>query len=511
MSTAPQAGPVETCSLHAEFRHLRSYWVCFLSMGILLVLCGTVAMAFPVLTSFAAVVVLGTCLMIAGLATIITALWAGRWSGLLPQLLIGILYVMVGFLISDRPGVSALMLTSFVAAFFIVAGVFRIAAALALRFTHWGWALLNGAVTLLCGVVIYRHYPESACGSSDCWSAWKCSSTAGVGSCWPWPSAVFRLQPFDKTGKLKMTASISVGRCAAALRSLAAMAWLAGGAGPIAAAEPAAATSPAEAAIRTSAAAFEKAFNARAAADVAALWTLHGTLVDDRGEKYQGREAIQKQYAEFFKDFSQAFPDAKIKVTIKSIEFPAPTMAVEEGLSSIVTSRAAPPVVGAYTATHVLDGGQWLIATVRETAVPPPSNVARLQQELGWLIGRWQAKHDDRSLQTTAAWVGQKSFIRREYSVCQGEKVVSSGVQVIGWGPPGRPPSLLVVRRHGRIWLGPVVGHGGRLGHRERRHASRRHPHVLSRIRDSCARRRSHLRLALGRADGRPEPPARHR
>lgn len=232
-----------------------------------------------------------------------------------------------------------------------------------------------------------------------------------------------------------MTASISVGRCAAAAWSLAAVAWLAGGAGPIAAAEPVASTSPAEAAIRASAAAFEKAFNARAAADVAALWTLHGTLVDDRGEKYRGREAIRKQYDDFFKDFFQAFPDAKIKVAIKSIEFPAPTMAVEEGVSSIVTSRAAPPIVGAYTATHVLDGGQWLIAAVRETAVPPASNVARLQQELGWLIGRWQAKHDERSLQTTAAWVGQKSFIRREYTVCQGEKVVSSGVQVIGWDP----------------------------------------------------------------------------
>jgi uncharacterized membrane protein HdeD (DUF308 family) len=158
-STAP-----ETVRLHDEFHHLRSYWLCFLAMGILLVVCATAAVIFPaltIITSFAAVVILGICLMVAGLATIITALWAGKWSGMFLQLLIGILYVMVGFLVTDRPGPSAVVLTSFVAAFFIVAGVFRIAAALAMRFTHWGWALLNGVVTLLCGVIIYRHFPES--------------------------------------------------------------------------------------------------------------------------------------------------------------------------------------------------------------------------------------------------------------------------------------------------------------------------------------------------------------
>jgi len=163
MSTASPTNPSPaTVQLHDEFRHLRSFWLCFLSLGILLVLCGTVALVFPVFISVAAVVVLGVCLMVAGVATLITALWAGKWSGLLPQLLIGILYVTLGFLITDRPGLSMVMLTSFVAAFFIVAGVFRIVAALTMRFTHWGWALLNGVVTFLCGVVIYRHFPESA-------------------------------------------------------------------------------------------------------------------------------------------------------------------------------------------------------------------------------------------------------------------------------------------------------------------------------------------------------------
>ena len=73
MSTAPHAEPSleiaapphaspETVRLHDEFRHLKSYWLCFLSMGILLVTCATAAVLFPaltIITSFAAIVILG--------------------------------------------------------------------------------------------------------------------------------------------------------------------------------------------------------------------------------------------------------------------------------------------------------------------------------------------------------------------------------------------------------------------------------------------------------------------
>ena len=151
--------------LRAEFRHLRTAWWWLLLFGILLVICGTAALVVPavtVLTSFVVVVVLGVALMVAGLATIITSFWMGKWSGTLLQLLIGILYLVVGFAITDTPGKSVVAMTALLAAFFIIAGLFRIAAALVVRFPHWGWALLNGVVTLLLGVVIYRHFPQSA-------------------------------------------------------------------------------------------------------------------------------------------------------------------------------------------------------------------------------------------------------------------------------------------------------------------------------------------------------------
>ncbi len=147
--------------LEQEFRHLRSDWWWLFLYGILLVVCGMAAIVFPAVTTVAAMVVLAIVLMIAGVATIIHAFWAGKWSGMLGQLFVGILYVVVGFMIQDAPIKTGLGLTVIIAAFFIVVGGFRIVSSLAVRYPYWGWSLLNGIVTFLMGVVIYRLFERA--------------------------------------------------------------------------------------------------------------------------------------------------------------------------------------------------------------------------------------------------------------------------------------------------------------------------------------------------------------
>jgi uncharacterized membrane protein HdeD (DUF308 family) len=148
--------------LRQEFQHLKSEWLWLFLYGVLLTVCGTAAVIFPALTTFSVMLVLGIVLMIGGVATIVASFWAGKWSGMLVQLLVGILYVMVGFFISDTPVASAIAITLLVAAFFVVVGAFRSVAALVIQYPYWGWSLLNGVITFLLGVVIYRHVPKSA-------------------------------------------------------------------------------------------------------------------------------------------------------------------------------------------------------------------------------------------------------------------------------------------------------------------------------------------------------------
>ncbi|MGD0897688.1 MAG: HdeD family acid-resistance protein [Thermoguttaceae bacterium] len=157
-SSAPGSGPV----VRHELQYLQRYWFWPMLLGYLLVLCGAVALVYPAIASVAAVSVLAAILMIAGLATIIGSFWAGKWSGFLVHLLVGILYLAAGVVITERPFVNLLIITFFAAVLFMVVGSFRVVAALVIRFPQWGWAVLNGAVTFLVGLIIYRHLPLDA-------------------------------------------------------------------------------------------------------------------------------------------------------------------------------------------------------------------------------------------------------------------------------------------------------------------------------------------------------------
>jgi uncharacterized membrane protein HdeD (DUF308 family) len=145
-----------------ELEHLRAEWWWFLVLGILLVLSGTVALVYPFVASLAVVVVLGMSLLVSGVATIVTSFWAGKWSATLLQLLIGIFYVAVGFIMMDAPIASMVSLTLVVAAMFVIVGMMRSIAALTIRFPQWGWALLSGVLSTLVGFVIYKHLREDA-------------------------------------------------------------------------------------------------------------------------------------------------------------------------------------------------------------------------------------------------------------------------------------------------------------------------------------------------------------
>jgi uncharacterized membrane protein HdeD (DUF308 family) len=96
-----------------------------------------------------------------GIAEIVNAFYAGRWSGTLLHMLIGILYAVVGVMIVDQPAEAAIQLTLIIAIFLVISGLFRIVFAISERFTGWGWVLLNGAISLFLGILIYKQWPSS--------------------------------------------------------------------------------------------------------------------------------------------------------------------------------------------------------------------------------------------------------------------------------------------------------------------------------------------------------------
>lgn len=146
-----------------ELEALRKSWPWLFAMGIAMVVLGTIGISWACLATITvtATWLFGFLLLAGGITEIIHSFWAGRWSGMLLHLLVGILYTVVGFMIIDQPEQSAIDLTLVIALFLIVGGIFRIVFALSERFVGWGWVLMNGVVSLLLGMLIYKQWPAS--------------------------------------------------------------------------------------------------------------------------------------------------------------------------------------------------------------------------------------------------------------------------------------------------------------------------------------------------------------
>jgi uncharacterized membrane protein HdeD (DUF308 family) len=72
-----------------------------------------------------------------------------------------VLGVLVGLLVVTHPIAGALAWTLLFASFFTVIGLFRLVAAIRLKFPNWGWAAFDGAITLLLGVLLWIDWPGS--------------------------------------------------------------------------------------------------------------------------------------------------------------------------------------------------------------------------------------------------------------------------------------------------------------------------------------------------------------
>jgi uncharacterized membrane protein HdeD (DUF308 family) len=160
--TGSAAGLPVARIIEHELHHLRQEWWWFLALGILMVIGGTIALAYPFFSTISTVVVLGMTLLVSGVAMIVATFWAGRWSAHVLQLLIGVFYVVVGYLILDMPLEATASLTLVVAAMFLVVGIMRSVAALVLRYPQWGWSLLSGLLSTFIGLVIYKHFSSTA-------------------------------------------------------------------------------------------------------------------------------------------------------------------------------------------------------------------------------------------------------------------------------------------------------------------------------------------------------------
>ena len=135
----------------------------FIALGIILIIVGTLAIIFPFMTTIATKIFIGWMLLIGGVAQIIHAFSTQKWSQFFLNILVGLLYLVVGGWLAFLPLTGILTLTILLAATFIVEGVLEAAMAFRMRPQDgWGWMLTAGIVAVLAGILIMAKLPSSA-------------------------------------------------------------------------------------------------------------------------------------------------------------------------------------------------------------------------------------------------------------------------------------------------------------------------------------------------------------
>lgn len=149
------------------------HWGWFLTLGILLVLAGMAAIAFPFLSTIAAKIAIGWIFLVAGVAELIHAFYVKRWAGFFWNLLIGLLYIVAGVWLAFFPLTGILTLTIVIAALFLAEGIVEVIMGFRMRpHEGWGWVIISGVVAVAAGLLIALSLPESA--------AWALGLLAGI-------------------------------------------------------------------------------------------------------------------------------------------------------------------------------------------------------------------------------------------------------------------------------------------------------------------------------------------
>jgi uncharacterized membrane protein HdeD (DUF308 family) len=112
------------------------------------------------IATVASVLIVGVMMIVAGVAELINAFQIKSWGKFLIWALIGVLYIVAGFVTFENPLLAAVVLTLTLGASLVASGIMRVIIGFSMkRETPWIWVALSGAITLLLGLLILARWP----------------------------------------------------------------------------------------------------------------------------------------------------------------------------------------------------------------------------------------------------------------------------------------------------------------------------------------------------------------
>ena len=189
-----------------------------------------------------------------------------------------------------------------------------------------------------------------------------------------------------------------------------------------------------EAAVREAAASYAEAFNKHDAQAVADHWSPDAVYLNrSTGEEVIGRAAIAEQFTALFKEK----PELKLEVTVASVQFISPNVAVEQGTVTMLAPNAEPEKIE-YSAVNVKRDGKWLLDRVTDKAKEATASNYEKLKGLEWMVGHWTDESENAAVELDCHWTKNKNFLTRAFKISVDGEDDFSGMQVIGWDPAAK-------------------------------------------------------------------------
>ena len=142
-------------------------------LGALELLVGVIAIGSPLVTGVAIAFMIGSILVLAGIARMVSALKAGSFGAGLFAFLGGLLALAAGLVMLFRPGAGMAFITWMLAVYFVVDGIARVVLGLKMKGEPGSsWETFGGVVSVILGVLIYVKWPLSG--------AWAIGTLVGI-------------------------------------------------------------------------------------------------------------------------------------------------------------------------------------------------------------------------------------------------------------------------------------------------------------------------------------------
>ena len=172
---------------------------------------------------------------------------------------------------------------------------------------------------------------------------------------------------------------------------------------------------------------YQEAFGRGDAKALASFYAEDVDYVDQDGVEIKGRGEMEKLFMDNFK----ANPGAKIAIAIVEVKQLTPDVQVNRGVATVTPTDGAAEATR-YEAVLVKKADRWQISQLIQTAVPAPSASSQLES-LNWLIGNWENKDADQTVESKVEWAGDNNYLVRTFKV-KGE-AETDGWEVVAWDP----------------------------------------------------------------------------